>query len=381
MKKKTGDRITIAVFALLIFSLGAALWLTPDKTFSENENRRLSAFPAPTLDNIKGGKFTTGIESYLSDQFWQRDRWTALRSETKLLLQNKDIGGVYLCKDGYYIEAFTQNDLDENRMNANLGYLQKFFAKCEGHMAPDRISFLLVPTPGYVLADKLPAHAALFDQDAVFDAVKAASGDIRFIDLRADFKEAEANTELYYHTDHHWTTEGALLAYQKWQEAREEPVPALSDFTPERYHGFRGTLYSKVLDANAAYDTVSLYRWNGDDRLAVNYNSQDHASCYDFSKLSQKNQYEVFFGGNYPVVTISGGTQNGRHLLVVKDSYANSFIPFAAHDYETVTMIDLRYFLGSIEGLLTERQITDTLVLYSANNFLTDQNMSRLALG
>lgn len=381
MKKNTANWVTIVVFAVMIAVLSAAIWLTPDKSFSDNENRYLATFPALTVDNIKSGKFTDGIEDYLADQFWNRDSWTALRSETKILLQNKDIGGVYLCRDGYYIEAFTQNDLDEDRLANNLKYLQTFFAKCETQLSPERISFLLVPTPGYVLRDKLPAHAELFDQDAVFSTIQDAVSGIRFIDLREDFLAAKDTMQLYYHTDHHWTSEGALLAYQKWQEAVGQPSHSATDYTVERSEGFRGTLYSKVLDAGASYDTVSLYRFPGDDSLNVTYNNAAHTSCYDFDKLSQKNKYEVFFGGNYPTVNISGGAQNGRRLLVVKDSYANSFIPFAAQDYESITMIDLRYFLGSIEGLLTESQITDVLVLYSTNNFLTDQNMSRLALG
>jgi len=40
------------------------------------------------------GDFGDEVEDYLSDQFWQRDSWTAARSKMKMLLRNKDIGGV-----------------------------------------------------------------------------------------------------------------------------------------------------------------------------------------------------------------------------------------------------------------------------------------------
>lgn len=381
MKKNKANLIVIAVFALLVLGLGAAIWLTPDQTFSENENRFLQTTPQINGTLIQSGKLDDTVEDYLADQFWARDSWTALRSRLKMLLQNRDIGGVYLADDGYYIEKFTENDLDTVRMEKNLGYLSKFFAMCGNYIPNEDISFLLVPTPGYILSDKLPPYATLFDQDAVFETVKGAVGDISFLDLRQDFLAEKEHTQLYYRTDHHWTSEGALYAYQLWRTAQGEAVPTASDFAVERYEGFRGTLYSKVLDAASAYDTVSLYRFPGDEALTVTYDNAVHSSCYAMEKLKQKNMYEVFFGGNYPTVEIAGGAQNGRHLLVVKDSYANSFLPFAAADYESITVIDLRYYLGSMEKLMQEGGITDVLVLYSTTNFLTDQNMSRLVLG
>lgn len=381
MKEKKWNIVIIAVFAFLILGLGLAHWLTPDATYSENENRFLQTAPTISSKVILSGKLDDEVEDYLADQFWLRDSWTALRSRVKMTLQNKDIGGVYLCEDGYYVEKFTQNDLNEKRLASNLKYLQTFFTVCEGQMTPEHITFLLVPTPGYILQDKLPAYATLFDQDAVFETVKETLPGINLPDLRETFLAARDSMQLYYHTDHHWTSAGALLAYQKWCQSMGQTAPAASDFTIESYEGFRGTLYSKVLDANAAFDTVELFRFPGDDALSVVYDNATHPSCYDLTKLAQKNMYEVFLGGNFPTVTISGGAENGRKLLVVKDSYANSFLPFAAADFESITVIDLRYYLGSMQTLLSENGITDVLVLYSTTNFLTDQNMSRLVLG
>ena len=75
MKKQ--NSIIIAVFGLLIVSLGLLSWLTPDAEFSENENRVLQQLPRLTADTVKSGDFGDEVEDYLSDQFWQRDRWTA----------------------------------------------------------------------------------------------------------------------------------------------------------------------------------------------------------------------------------------------------------------------------------------------------------------
>ena len=380
MKKQ--NIIIIAVFGLLIVSLGLLSWLTPDAEFSENENRVLQQLPRLTADTVKSGDFGDEVEDYLSDQFWQRDRWTAIRSRAKMLLRNRDIGGVYLADDGYYIEKVTPNDLDGERLAKNLQTLRQFFDRCtERGMAAENMTFLPVPTPGCILRDKLPEYATLFDEDAVFAQMKAVLEGYRLLDLREPFAAAAGERQLYYRTDHHWTTAGALLGYQCYRAALGLPVPDEADFTVEEYPGFRGTLYSKVLDANAATDTVMLYRQPGDTGWSVRYDNTDHAGCYDTAKLSQKDMYEVFFGGNWPTVTIRGGAENGRRLLVLKDSYANAFLPFAAADYEEIVAVDLRYYLGSLSELMQQEGITDLLVLYSTSSFIADPKIDRLALG
>ena len=380
MKKQ--NSIIIAVFGLLIVSLGLLSWLTPDAEFSENENRVLQQLPRLTADTVKSGDFGDEVEDYLSDQFWQRDRWTAIRSRAKMLLLNRDIGGVYLADDGYYIEKVTPNDLDGERLAKNLQTLRQFFDRCtERGMAAENMTFLPVPTPGCILRDKLPEYATLFDEDAVFAQMEAALEGYRLPDLREPFAAAAGERQLYYRTDHHWTTAGALLGYQCYRAALGLPAPDEADFTVEEYPGFRGTLYSKVLDANAPTDTVMLYRQPGDTGWSVRYDNTDHAGCYDTAKLSQKDMYEVFFGGNWPTVTIRGGEENGRRLLVLKDSYANAFLPFAAADYEEIVSVDLRYYLGSLSELIQQEGITDLLVLYSTSSFITDPKIDRLALG
>ena len=380
MKKQ--NIIIILVFCAVILFPGLAVWLTPDRDFSENENRYLQKLPVPNADTVQSGDFGDEVEDYLSDQFWLRDRWTALRSRVKMLLGNKDIGGVYLCRDGYYIEKVTQNDLDEGRLRKNLQTVREFFDRCvELGLEADDLTFLPVPTPGYILKDKLPRYAVLFDEDAVFAEMGAAMDGYRLVDLREPFAAACADEQLYYRTDHHWTTAGALLGYQCYRAAAGLSVPAAADYTVERYEGFRGTLYSKVLDPDAAVDAVELYRWDGDTALTVTYDNADHAGCYDLQKLAQKDMYEVFFGGNWPMVRITGGAENGRRLLVLKDSYANALLPFAAADYEMIAAVDLRYYLGSLTELIQTEGITDVLVLYSTSAFMSEAKIDRLGLG
>jgi hypothetical protein len=62
-------------------------------------------------------------------------------------------------------------------------------------------------------------------------------------------------------------------------------------------------------------------------------------------------------------------------LLVIKDSYANAFIPFLAPFYSEITVIDPRYYYDSIDALIADAQITDVLYLFNANTFFRDTTL------
>ena len=99
-------------------------------------------------------------------------------------------------------------------------------------------------------------------------------------------------------------------------------------------------------------------------------------TLYDRDALTRKDKYELFLGGNYGQCVITTGTENGKHLLLVKDSFANSFVPFLLGDYETVTMIDLRYFRGSMAELAAESD--DILVLTEITNLAASGDYFKL---
>jgi hypothetical protein len=140
---------------------------------------------------------------------------------------------------------------------------------------------------------------------------------------------------------------------------------------------FRGSLYSKILDADSAYDSIWTYG-DFDGPMLVD-GDEIRDSCFDESKLSEKDKYAYFFGGNYGEVIV-GGKGEGK-LLVVKDSFANSFVPMLTEVYDTIYMIDLRYYNGDMTAYLDEHQITDVLVLYNISNFISDRNLYKLASG
>lgn len=67
------------------------------------------------------------------------------------------------------------------------------------------------------------------------------------------------------------------------------------------------------------------------------------------SFLNTNDQYSVFLGGNKDIQRIELNNNSKRHLLLFKDSYANSFIQFIMNDYRSITIVDPRYYRDNIE--------------------------------
>ena len=89
-------------------------------------------------------------------------------------------------------------------------------------------------------------------------------------------------------------------------------------------------------------------------------------------RLENKDKYEVFLGGNYDRVDIVNeeeGALRKPSLLIVKDSYANSFVPFILDDFSHITMVDTRYYRDSVKDLALDEEYDQVLILYSITNF------------
>ena len=352
--------VILAGFAVMTFAM-------PARKFSANENRNLAQFPTTNKDTILDGSFQSGLADYLSDQVPGRDFWIGMNTAVKKLQGQKEINGVYLGKDGYYFQKFTDESFDAKRVSAVFSLMEQFAKK---QQIP--VTLLIVPTPGAVLSDKLPANAPFYDADAMWQKLQAATPSCQFIDLRQSFASSEA--QLYYRTDHHWTAQGAYAAYRAFADNPKD----LSEFGLTRMSdSFYGTIYSKTLDMAAKPD--ALYAPQNLPLVQVTVDGTRQGSLYAEEFLTQKDQYAFFFGGNFGTVEIETGVKNGKHLLIFKDSFANSFVPYLLEDYERITMVDLRYYGGNVQLLTEQSGATEILFLYEMTNLLTDTGVLKLA--
>jgi hypothetical protein len=355
----------VSFFLILAIMAGMTLFL-PAREMSESEKRPLAQMPVLNGDTVLSGEFQEGLADFLSDQVPGRDRWIALNTGLKKLLGQKKINGVYLGEDGYYFQAFTDSDYSETRKNAGFALFDEFAAE-----TGTSVKIMMVPTPADVLAEKLPANAPMYNADKLWSDLMAAAPGCQVIDLRQRFAHAAKDTQLYYRTDHHWTTQGAYLAYVAYCEAMGVEAKTMEHFALEQVSdGFYGTIYSKVLDSAAKPDSV--YAATNLPKVTVTIDDKQVVdSVYFADRLEQKDKYEYFFGGNYGKVEITTDANNGKTLLIVKDSFANSMVPYLLEDYERIVMLDMRFFGGKTRDVVTQYGVTDVLVLYEMTNLLT----------
>ncbi len=363
--------IYIVIFAFLIIAPTAYMLFTPDKSYSENENRNLQTRPQISASGFMGKTLQDEITSYISDQFPFRDELMQATTSVKKLLGYRDIDGVYLGNDNYYIEKITDNDVDVSKFASNLSAFDKFTSDngVNAHV-------MLIPSSGNVLSDKLPNGAAVYDGEALNKKALDILSHAKLVDVMSTLKSAATgDRSIYYKTDHHWTTYGAYIGYTAYARAAGLTEKSYEYYEPEVVsEEFYGTLYSKALDSSCIPDEMELVSNIPDATVEGN----DTGTLYDTAKLSVKDKYAVFFGGNYGEMVITTGAGTGKSLLVIKDSFANSLVPYLFEDYDTIVMVDLRYYSMGVSQLVKEYSCDEALLIYEMSNLANDTNFFKL---
>ncbi len=378
------DKITILIFVLFLAFFSAGSFLYKNKNFSENENRYLQELPDVTVGAVVSGEFEKDMEDYVSDRLTGREFLIGAQSTLLAATGSDEANGVYFCADDYYIEKKTDGDVDREIYRKNLAALKKYFTKLAGEgIGAEKLCFLPVPTASAVLRDKLPPNAPFFDEFEVLSAALRELGDYTVINPA----EAIGNVEYpYYKTDHHWTTDSAYAAYLLWCASTGREARPQSDYKIVTAPGpFRGTLYSKVLRLDAPYDTVQFYipQEGCEARVRCDGAEKNFTNGFcDPEYLNKKDKYAAFFGGNYGEMHIipEPGTGTGENLLILKDSYANCFIPFLYGYFDNIYVLDLRYFNGNIAEYAQAHGITEVLALYNISSFVSDKTVGKVGL-
>lgn len=364
-------RIMVPVFFIGLFFLFGANLIQKDQSFSEQENRMLATRPALSLDKLEDGRFSTEYETYVNDQFVFRNFWVRLKSQIDVWLGKRESNGVYLGKDDYLIQQFTKPD--EENLNQTIEELQRFSRRY-----PELKQYALIaPTAENIYQDKLPNNAPVIDQNPYLDQLKGAlsTSSIQTIDIRDAF--LTSTEDLYYHTDHHWTTDGAYVAFQAAAPTMGIDTSSMTYTQSVVSNDFQGTLSSTSGFLPDKRDKIEVYQPSTQPTYVVNYVEEEEktASIYDAEKLKTKDAYAVFLGGNHSVVDIQTTVRNGRKLLVLKDSYANSFVPFLLPYYEEIVMVDPRYYYDTMDDIVSLYEINEVLFLYNANTFFQDTSL------
>ncbi len=371
---KVSYRMYILVMLILLFIPMMFALIFPQKKYSFNENRYLNKFPKFSFSDVISGEFQEKFVSAYNDQFILRDFMMEVSTAVKKAEGCRDINGVYIGKENYYITKVTDRDVKREKFIGNLRYVEYFADRQE---VP--VYTMLVPSAGNILNDKLPLMAQMYNIDEMYNTISTVLDSSDLIDVREELNQQKISTQVYFKTDHHWTLQGAYAAYGRFCLNNGLRKHSYGLFSPRKVSGsFYGTVYSKVLDFSAKPDNIYAIAVN-EEQVSVICDGEK-GSVYDESKLETKDKYAYFFGGNYGRVDIKTGNKDKPKLLVIKDSYANSFVPFLFEYYSEITMIDPRYYNESVLDLAGKNNYNEMLILYEMSNFIEDNNLSKLTI-
>ena len=343
----------LIAFTLFFAGLFVLDLVTPDRAYSELENTTLSQRPSLSSVSADGlNKFFTAYTKYVKDQVVGRDNWVALQStvETKVM-QKEQSGGILLGKQQMmFPRTYGLVSSETRTLPKNTAALE---ALCQRY--PDEDCYL----------------------DSLSDAVQAAGG--RFVDVRQTLTDHK-DEYIYYRTDHHWTSTGAYYAYKQLCDTL-----GLTPFDPSAHtvltaDGFYGTHYSTARTPDAEPDTITYYDLPNELTIySVSGPGQpadgETTGLYDTAKLDVYDKYAMFLHGNNGLSRIKGdGT--GR-ILVIKDSYANCFVPYLTANYADIDVVDFRNYNYGLDKLIADNDYDQLLVLYSFDSFKSDPYLYR----
>ncbi|MGF9978207.1 DHHW family protein [Viridibacillus arvi] len=181
--------------------------------------------------------------------------------------------------------------------------------------------------------------------------------------------EKHKNEYIYFNTDHHWTSLGAYYAYEQFAKEAGFQAKSLNEFKKYSKKDFLGTLYTQTQDTKLKEnaDVVDYYKIPVDyDVFRYEKGKEDTpvSSTLYADYVNGVNAYSLFLHGDFPMIKIQNNdSNNGKKLVVVKESYGNAFVPFLIPHYDEIYVVDSRYYNSSLKKLVNEQGVKEVLFI------------------
>lgn len=374
MKQKNNILIYLFFGIILVFLL--LFLLMPKRTFSQKENRVLQEMPVLKAREVTSGVFMEHTDRYIADHFPFRDTWITVKASCEYAAGKRNSNGIYYGKDGQLFPQF--HSPDYSRLEQKIDWINNWSASI-----PYPVSLCLIPSASDIQKDRLPSHTgSSAEEDAIRFCYEKLNGP-QAIDLRPTLVEHQ-NDNIYYRTDHHWTSYGAKLAF----ETLQDHLYSVQHFDTSTLNGtticddFYGTSYSTSGYTWVHPDTIETYI-DGNSASVESFrsgvqNEPVRTGLYDGTKLNEKDKYSYFLGGISPLIHIQNSALPPSSLLLLRDSYSDSIAPFLSQAYSDIYLVDLRYYKDSIQQFIQEHPVNEILIMYSMKNFAEDNNLGLL---
>lgn len=357
---KKHNIIAAVLFCSFLAVMALGLFI-PKPAFSEMEKRYLADAPKMSWKTVLDGSWGKQVDTYLIDHIAGRNLFVGIHAYVELLAGRQRVSDIWLEADKLLEAPVAHNQATIDR---NMNTIHTFADTLE-----QQVHVMVIPSAGWA------AGVKEYTDHETMDAIAAKAGNNVSVISVSDIYAGKP--ELYYDTDHHWTSQGAYYGYEAFSQAVGREYLSEEDFTVTQVPDFQGSTYSRSALWMFPGDTLEL--WQGSENLTVTNAEQEgvHEGIFYLNRLEEADKYTVFLDGNHSMVRVTNPEKTGK-VLVVRDSYSNCLGGFLAQSYGEVILIDLRYYRQSVSQLVKDEGIDDVLVCYSCPNFLTETNLMLL---
>ena len=386
--KKITNIITIVLFLAILFGLSAAFVAMPDKSYSENEKRNLQLFPEFSLEALMDGKFSSEINEYFADQFPLRDAFVSLKALAELSLFKGENNGVLLGENetlgvrtfSIFKDRLNRIENMDHFYNRSVVKQLEALNKFAAEKAEVPVHVIIPPRVIDVASESFnyPSNVSV-SLDALISST--LSEDI-FIPVSPVLKEKySAGEYVYYRTDHHWTTLGAYYAYVEIMKSfgmENVIIPADKFEVKTAAEDFYGTTWSKCGFSFVSPDTMEFWSLGNEDNFTTTIGERQFSGFYDMSYLETMDKYSVFISGTNDVTFVESNYDEERPVLLLpKDSFANSLVPFLAQHFDLV-LVNMANRMTNISAYAEQYSADRILFVWNAENLITSGNLGNI---
>lgn len=347
-----------AVIVLVFMGILSLLMLFGKSKSSEK-------FPEVTLSSIYDGSFFSSLEKYSAERSGIRSEMMQMKSKISSSMGESLVNGVYIDNERLLDAEISDREVSFDAVSQ----LNTFAKSYDG-----TVYLAAIPTSSGVYGEKLPSYLlGNPESQQISSLYEMLSGDVRKIDAYNILKMLNDNY-IYFRSDTKWTSYGAYCVYRTViQKLGFLPTPydkyTIRHVTDE----FRGNLYDRTMYSDTNADLLDIYEYHGGAEAVSctaydNEGNQHEIELYDMDKLNSAYKYDMYLGNEAPVIEIESSIGNMKKLLVIKDSYADCFIPFLLQHYNTITVVSPEYMDRSLGQYIDLSDYEQVLILFGIEN-------------
>ena len=228
------------------------------------------------------------------------------------------------------------------------------------------VNVYIMPCPSaaaFYAPDKYPN--SIKNHENCFNGIKNNLAGVKYVDTLTALG-SHTDEYIYLRTDFHWSGLGGYYAAKELANVAGTPFDDISTFTENSVDGFKGSLvrYASVL---GNYPDTLYWYVPARQHTVTYYSVNNFKNPITGRTLFSTNKgYTKFIYGDSYTTHIKSDVNNGRKLLIFKDSYGNALAPYVLSSFEEVYMADYREFKLNALDFINEHGITDVCFAMSA---------------